>query len=321
MKVSRHKTVNTIAKHYDTTALTSTRLDMGSTLWGAEAPEKNPQEAENQVDKDEEKADENFQPQPGSSKTPDFVFKKKSVKENVCQNIEKVYVDVLYTEPLDSVNKLAQTFPCNHCDDELSSIEELERHLLHVHGKIEGNNGVETLEVVQLEPASETTFGENLVDYQISLEPFDDVAEKRKSIHFNGQNDGVKRKLENSEEAQTARKRKPLVQVSENQMDFFKNPIAAADFFTDWQGEVKEDKRNQQKTIDQAQTLLSRDQFLRAKELQIREKAQDAQIKTSYALMAMLERFEARLHPNEKSNEVIKEANEMVNFSTDENQQ
>ena len=104
-------------------------------------------------------------------------------------------------------------------------------------------------------------------------------------------------------------------------MDFFKNPIAAADFFTDWQGEVKEDKRNQQKTIDQAQTLLSRDQFLRAKELQIREKAQDAQIKTSYALMAMLERFEARLHPNEKSNEVIKEANEMVNFSTDENQQ
>ena len=321
MKVSRHKTVNTIAKHYDTTALTSTRLDMGCTLWGAEAPEKNPQEAENQVDKDKEKADENFQPQPGSSKTPDFVFKKKSVKENVCQNIEKVYVDVLYTEPLDSVKKVAQTFPCNHCDDELSSIEELERHLLHVHGKIEGNNGVETLEVVQLEPASETTFGENLVDYQISLEPFDDVAEKRKSIHFNGQNDGVKRKLENSEEAQTARKRKPLVQVSENQMDFFKNPIAAADFFTDWQGEVKEDKRNQQKTIDQAQTLLSRDQFLRAKELQIREKAQDAQIKTSYALMAMLERFEARLHPNEKSNEVIKEANEMVNFSTDENQQ
>ena len=314
MKITRQKALATV-QHYDPMASTSKRLTMGSSNWGLLEPKP-------KVDEDEEKVDETFQPQPGSSKTPDFVFKKKAVnKENVCQNIEKVYVDVLYTEPLDSVKKVAQTFPCNHCDDELSSIEELERHLLHVHGKIEGNNGVETLEVVQLEPASETTFGENLVDYQISLEPFDDVAEKRKSIHFNGQNDGVKRKLENSEEAQTARKRKPLVQVSENQMDFFKNPIAAADFFTDWQGEVKEDKRNQQKTIDQAQTLLSRDQFLRAKELQIREKAQDAQIKTSYALMAMLERFEARLHPNEKSNEVIKEANEMVNFSTDENQQ
>ena len=111
-----------------------------------------------------------------------------------------------------------------------------------------------------------------------------------------------------------------LAELSENQMDFFKNPTAAADFFTDWQGEVKEDKQNQQKTIDQAQNLMSRDQFLRAKELQIREKAQDAQIKTQMALMAMLQRFESRLHSNEKSNEIINEANEIIDENTDESQ-
>ena len=311
MKITRQKALSTV-QHYDPMASTSKRLTMGSTHWGLLEPE--PKVAE------EEKLDETFQPQPGSSKTPDFVFKKKSVnKENVCGNIEKVYVDVLYTEPLDSVKKVAQTFPCNLCDDNLSSIEELERHMLHVHGKIEGN-GVETLDVVQLEPASETTIGENLVEYQISLKPVDTTPEKRKSIHFHGQNDGVKRKLENSEDAPTSQKRKPLAELSENQMDFFKNPTAAADFFTDWQGEVKEDKQNQQKTIDQAQNLMSRDQFLRAKELQIREKAQDAQIKTQMALMAMLQRFESRLHSNEKSNEIVNEANEMIDENTDKNQ-
>ena len=194
-----------------------------------------------------------------------------------------------------------EVYKCRHCSEVKTSMVEMEMHELHNHGR----DGVEKEEpkrkILNLDPfdddaidfgaiekqAEQMTVAENQVEYEILLQPVDTIAEKRQMIHFEGQNDGVKRKLV-SEDSQILKKRKPLAEINENQMDLFKNPIAAADFFTEWKGEVKEDKQNHQKTIDQVHTLLSRDQFLRAKDQQIREKAQDAQIKTTNYLMAML---------------------------------
>ena len=157
MKISRHKTVNTIAKHYDTTALTSTRLDMGCTLWGAEAPEKNPQEAENQeINPGAKIAEKTFDCRYCDDKMLSIEDIERHelhvhgrVNEEVV-NLEEVFVDVIQ----DQVDK---TFTCRYCPDVKSSIEDLERHKLHVHGKVteEGATVEEVLvNVVQLEPLS-----------------------------------------------------------------------------------------------------------------------------------------------------------------------
>ena len=163
------------------------------------------------------------------------------------------------------------------------------------------------------------------VDYQISLEPFETVAEKRKMIHFEGQNEAMKQKLDD----ENFNKRRPLakIQETENQMSIFEDKNVMADWFSAWTADHRADQANHQKEIENRDQFLGREQFLRAKEIQLRAKDQDiikrsveAQIKTSNDVMAMLQRFESRLHEkNEKSYDVIQEANMLVDES-DENQ-
>ena len=160
-----------------------------------------------------------------------------------------------------------------------------------------------------------------VVEYQISLQPEHSTAEKRKLIHFEGQNDDQK-----------VNKRRPMAEIqnqSENQMSIFEDKNVAADWFSAWTTENRAQQVNHQEVVENHQVILGREQFMRAKEIQLRARDQDiikksveAQIKTSNDVMAMLQRFESRLYENSNktennSNELIAEANEMIEESTE----
>ena len=107
-------------------------------------------------------------------------------------------------------------------------------------------------------------------------------------------------------------------------MSIFDDKTVAANWFSDWDSE---NRANHRKEIETHQIILGREQFMRAKELQLREKDQDilkktveANIKVQNDVMAMLQRFESRLHSNEKNedaNAIILEANETVDVSNE----
>ena len=151
-----------------------------------------------------------------------------------------------------------------------------------------------------------------VVELQISLAPEETTAEKRKRIHFEGQNDDLK-----------VNKRRPMAEI-QNQMSIFEDKNVAADWFSAWTTENRAQQENHQ-------AILGREQFLRAKEIELRARDQDlirksvdAQIKTSNDVMAMLQRFESRLYENSNkkstennSNVVIAEANMMLEESTE----
>ena len=196
-----------------------------------------------------------------------------------------------------------EVYKCRYCPDMKTTREEIEKHELGVHGQ----NGVVQVPKTRLlnldvfeddggidfnaieEQSNEMIVSENQVIYNLSVEK----TEKRKS---------------NSDNDQKLKKRKPLSEIS-NEMNILKNPLVAADFFSDWKGEKQRENENYQKIIEQSHIQMSREQYLRAKELQIREKEQEilmksveAQNKTQGDLMAMLQRFEQRLHGTKDEN-------------------
>ena len=93
------------------------------------------------------------------------------------------------------------------------------------------------------------------VEYQISLEPFESVAEKRKRIHFEGQNESMKQK---SDENFNIRRPLAKIQENENQMSIFEDKNVVADWFSAWTVEHRADQANRQKEIENHHQFLGR---------------------------------------------------------------
>ena len=140
MKITRQRNVNTV-RHYDPAASTSTRLEMGSAMWGKQTP------SATVVDEVETNAI-SFEPIPNPVQVQvgaaqEFNCRFCPEKKPSMQEIQKHELDF---------HGEKKTLNCRFCPEKKTSIEELQKHEMDFHGEYRFQYGKKNTEFASVTP-------------------------------------------------------------------------------------------------------------------------------------------------------------------------